>query len=163
MTHGAGSVKQFTAVFDLKSCFCVQRTRFRIEQNPNTAQNKSLLKLGAAVKQQSGSNLQAGFKGFASSDCCRRWSHKRFTSSDRILAGKSTCMLIVPGISFYRRARRSWSNKLRRFFISWNWQLWIHDASCWLCTIWWARWICGCLLACTCLLCYMRFFGSSVW
>jgi hypothetical protein len=106
------SLKQFTAVFDLRSCFCVQRTPFRIEQNPNAAQNKSLLKLGAAVKQQSGSNLQAGKKkkkkkGFASSDCCRLWSHKRFTSSDRILAAKSTCMLIVPGISFYRRARRS--------------------------------------------------------
>jgi len=57
-THGAGFVKQFTAVFDLKSCFCVQRTPFRIEQNPNAAQNKLLLKLGAAVKQQSGSNYK---------------------------------------------------------------------------------------------------------
>jgi len=34
------SLKQLTAVFDLRSCFCVQRTPFRIEQNPNAAQNK---------------------------------------------------------------------------------------------------------------------------
>ncbi len=34
------SLKQLTAVFDLRSCFCVQRTPFRIEQNPNGSQNK---------------------------------------------------------------------------------------------------------------------------
>jgi hypothetical protein len=34
------SLKQFTAVFDLRSCFCVQRTPFRTEQNPNASQNK---------------------------------------------------------------------------------------------------------------------------
>jgi hypothetical protein len=72
MTHGAGFVKQFTAVFDLKSCFCVQRTPFRIEQNPNAAQNRSLLKLGAAVKQQSGSNLQAGKKKRKKRICFKR-------------------------------------------------------------------------------------------
>jgi hypothetical protein len=34
------SLKQFTAVIDLRSCFYVQRTPFRIEQNPNVSQNK---------------------------------------------------------------------------------------------------------------------------
>jgi hypothetical protein len=40
---------------------------------------------------------------------------KRCTSSDSILAAESCTMLVLPGMSFCRGSRRSWSNKLRRF------------------------------------------------
>ncbi len=111
------SLKQFTAVFDLRSCFCVQRTPFRTEQNPNASQNKITAQEqqwnnGPAARKQASKPKKK--KNLASSDCCKRCSHKRFTSSDSILAAKSCTMLVLPGMSFCRRSRRSWSNKLRR-------------------------------------------------
>jgi hypothetical protein len=126
---------------------------------------KSLLKSCSetTVRQQEGK--QASEKNdLASIDCCKRCSCKRFTSSDSILAARSCTILVLPGMSFCRRSWRSWSNKLRRFLSLhetvdrwWKVQELVYD------TLHLLDVMCGCLVVCTCLLCYTSsFVGSSV-
>jgi hypothetical protein len=145
----------------------VQRTPFRIEQNPNASQSKITAQElqwnnGPAARKQASEPKK---KDLASSDCCKRCSQKRFTSSDSILAAKSCTMLVLPGMSFCRRPRRSWSNKLRRLLSPYE----TVDPWCKLQElVYYALHLlnvmCGCLDVCTCLLCNMRsFVGSSVW